>query len=96
MSIEIRIKCLPEWWLPSGGAITLNAIFVGIMNEASYADYQEILDETSMQIAGGDIGNVAKAGLLLISTVTTGGLSGESSEAAVVFGVLIFLIICDI
>ena len=36
---------------------------------------------------------MAKAGLLLLSTVTTGGLSGESSEAAAVFGVLIFLTI---
>ena len=73
--------------------VVLNAIFVGIMSETSYADYKDILDETSLQIAGGDIGSVAKAGLLLISTITTGGLSGESSEAAVVFGVLIFLII---
>lgn len=73
--------------------VVLNAIFVGIMSETSYADYQDILDDTSLQIAGGDIGSVAKAGLLLISTITTGGLSGESNEAAVVFGVLIFLII---
>lgn len=73
--------------------VVLNAIFVGIMSEASYTEFQDILDETSLQIAGGDLGNVAKAGLLLISTVTTGGLSGESSEAAVVFGVLVFLII---
>lgn len=73
--------------------VVLNALLVGIMSESNYAQFQDILDETSVQVAGGDIGNVAKAGLLLISTVTTGGLSGESSEAAVVFGVLIFLII---
>ena len=73
--------------------VVLSAVFVGIMNEASYAQFQDVLDETSKQAAGGDIGNVAKAGLLLISTVTTGGLSGESSEAATVFGVLIFLIV---
>lgn len=73
--------------------VVLNVVFVGIMDQANYAQYQEVLDETSMQVAGGDIGNFAKAGLLLISTVTTGGLSGESSEAATVFGVLIFLII---
>ena len=73
--------------------VLLNVVFVGIMSEARYLNFQEILDETSMQIAGGDVGNVAKAGLLLISTVTTGGLSGDSSEAATVFAVIIFLII---
>lgn len=73
--------------------VILNALLVGIMSESSYTQFQDILDETSVQIAGEDIGNVAKAGLLLISTITTGGLSGESSEAATVFGVLIFLII---
>ncbi len=74
-------------------AVVLNAVFVGIMSESNYAQFQDILDETSVQVAGGDIGNVAKAGLLLISTVTTGGLSGDSSEAAAVFGVIIFLIV---
>ena len=74
-------------------AVVLNAVFVGIMSESSYTQFQEILDETSVQVAGNDIGNVAKAGLLLISTITTGGLSGESSEAAIVFGVIIFLLI---
>jgi hypothetical protein len=73
--------------------VVLNAVLVGIMSESTYTQFQDVLDETSVQVAGGDIGNVAKAGLLLISTVTTGGLSGESSEAAVVFGVIIFLII---
>lgn len=74
-------------------AVLMSAVFVGIMSEANYVQFKEILDETSEQIAGGEIGNVAKAGLLLISTVTTGGLSGESSEAATVFGVIIFLIV---
>ena len=74
-------------------AVVLNAIFVGIMDEASYTQFQDIMDVTSEEVTGGEIGGVAKAGLLLISTVTTGGLSGESSEAAVVFGVLIFLIL---
>ena len=73
--------------------VVLNALLVGIMSESNYVQFQDILDETSVQVAGGDIGNVAKAGLLLISTVTTGGLSGESSEAATAFGVLILLII---
>ena len=74
-------------------AAVMSVVFVGLMSEDTYRQFQEILDETSEQMGTGDIGNVAKAGLLLISTITTGGLSGESSEAAMVFFVLIFLII---
>ena len=74
-------------------SVILSATFIGVMSETTYVQFQDILDETSEQFVNGDIGNVAKAGLLLLSTVTTGGLSGDSSEAAVVFGVIIFLII---
>ena len=70
-----------------------NVLFVGLMSESNYVQFQDILDQTSAQVAGKDIGNTAKAALLLISTVTTGGLSGEASEASVVFGVLLFLTI---
>ncbi len=73
--------------------VLLDVVLIGIMSEDTYTQFQQILDETSDKLAGGDIGNVAKAGLLLISTVTTGGLSGESSEAASVFGVIIFIVI---
>ena len=73
--------------------VVLNAVLVGLMSESTYTQFQDVLDQTSEQMANGEIGNVAKAGLLLISTVTSGGLSGESSEAAVVFGVIIFLMI---
>ena len=60
-------------------AVLLDALLVGIMEQADYAQYQEILDETSVQVAGGDIGSVAKAGLLLISTITT-AISTQLSE----------------
>lgn len=73
--------------------VGLNALFIGIMNESNYVQFRDIVDQTSEEVAGGDIGSVAKAGLLLISTFSSGGLSGESSEASTVFGVLIFLII---
>ena len=74
-------------------AVVLNIVLVGLMSESTYTSFQDILEETNTELASGEIGNVAKAGLLLISTVTTGGLSGSSSEAAVVFAVIIFLII---
>lgn len=73
--------------------VLLSVIFVGLMSESTYRQFQTILDQTTEQMGTGDIGNVARAGLLLISTITTGGLSGESSEAATVFATLIFLII---
>ena len=73
--------------------VILNVFFVGLMSESNYVQFQDILDETSAQVAGKDIGNAAKAGLILISTITTGGLSGEASEASIVFGVLLFLVI---
>ena len=74
-------------------SVLMAVTFVGIMNENTYQQFQEILDQTTAEMGGGDIGMVAKASLLLISTVTTGGLSGSSSEAAAVFAVLIFLMI---
>ena len=74
-------------------AVILNVVLVGIMSESGYVQFREILDQTSSEVVDGDIGNVAKAGLLLVSTVTTGGLSSESSESSAVFGVLIFLIL---
>ena len=74
-------------------SVLLSILFVGLMSEASYRQFQDILDQTAEQMGTGDIGNFAKSGLLLISTITTGGLSGESSESATIFAVIIFLII---
>ena len=73
--------------------IILNIVLVGLMNEATYRQFQEILDQTNAEFAGGKISNVLKATLLLISTITTGGLSGDSSESATMFAVLIFLMV---
>ena len=74
-------------------AVVVAVAFIGLMNEASYRQFQTILDQTTEQMEKGDIGIVAKSGLLLISTITTGGLSGESSESGTVFAVRIFLIL---
>lgn len=68
-------------------------LFIGLMSEATYQQFQDLLDQTSADYGVEELGSVVKAGLLLISTVTTGGLSGGASEAASVFGVVIFLII---
>jgi hypothetical protein len=74
-------------------SVLLSITLVGLMSEATYRQFQDILDQTEAELAGGEIGNVAKAGLLLISTITTGGLSGSSSESAMIFFVLIFLLV---
>ena len=70
-----------------------SVVFIGLMDEKTYQEFQEVLDQTSEQMGTGDIGPVAKSGLLLISTITTGGLSRQSSEATTVFVILIFLIL---
>ena len=74
-------------------AVLFNTILVGLMNESTYQQFQKTLDETNAEVAGGKAGAFAKAGLLLISTVTTGGLSGGLGEAQTIFAVIIFLII---
>lgn len=66
-------------------------ILVGLMNEDLYLQFQDAVDETNAEIAGGKIGNFAKAGLLLLSTVTTGGLTTAMGETQTVFMVFLFL-----
>lgn len=74
-------------------SVILNIALVGLMSESTYVQFQQTLEDTNAQIAGGEIGNFAKAGLLLISTVTTGGLTGGLGEAQTIFAVIVFLII---
>ncbi len=74
-------------------AVVLNVVLVGLMSESTYTQFQDALNETSAQLASGEIGAVARAGLLLISSITTGGLAGGDSETGIVFTVLIFLVL---
>ena len=74
-------------------SVIFNVVLVGLMSEQTYVQFQETLEETNAQIAGGEIGNFAKAGLLLISTVTTGGLTGGLGESQIIFAVISFLLI---
>lgn len=72
--------------------VIIDILFVGLMSEETYVDYQNTLDDTSINIAGQEIGNFAKAALLLISTVTSGGLTADASDASQIFTVITFLI----
>ena len=67
-------------------------ILVGLLSEDLYMQFQATIDETSAELAQGSIGNFAKAGLLLISSVTTGGLDTGMGEAQMIFMIFLFLV----
>lgn len=65
---------------------------VGLMSEDFYLQFQDSIDDTSAELAGGEIGNFAKAGLLLLSTITTGGLDVGMDEVQMIFMIILFLV----
>lgn len=67
-------------------------VLVGLLSEDLYQQFQTSIDETSAGLANGQIGNFAKAGLLLVSTITTGGLDTGMGEVQTVFMIALFLI----
>lgn len=73
--------------------VVLNIFLVGLMNEDTFVTFQNTLDDTTEELKSGELGTFAKSGLLLISTVTTGGLSTSTSESQQIFSVLLFLIV---
>lgn len=73
--------------------VFLNMLFVGLMSEANYVKLQDVLNQADTQTTGGNVGGVVKAGFLLISAITSGGVFGKSNEVAMIFGILIFLLI---
>lgn len=72
--------------------VVMNIILVGLMSEESYGTFKTALDETNQNLADGKLGNFAKAGLLLIGTVTTGGLSRGMTEGQQIFMVILLAI----
>ncbi len=67
-------------------------IAVGLLSEDVYVDLQGTLEETSSELAAGKLGNFAKSGLLLFSTVTTGGLDNGMGETQTAFMIILFLV----
>lgn len=67
-------------------------VAVGLLSEEIYTDVQNSIDETSASLANGQLNNLAKAGLLLISTITTGGFDTGKGEAQNAFMIILFLI----
>ena len=74
-------------------AVLANIVLVGLMSEETYAQFQSAIDTTTSQLEHLDVGAFGKAGLLLIATVTTGGLSQGMSEVEQIFTLIIFLIL---
>lgn len=70
----------------------LNIALVGLMNEDTFVAFQKSVDETTEGVKSGEVGTFAKSGLLLVSTITTGGLATSSSEASQIFSFLLALI----
>ena len=74
-------------------AVGAFAVLVGVMSQDMYSSFGDALNETSENVASGQIGEVGKAALLLLSTATTGGLNQSPTEIQQVFSVVIFLVI---
>ena len=70
----------------------LNIALVGLMSEETYVTFQNSLDETAQDIKAGELGTFARSGLLLISTITTGGLSQGMTESQQFSAVILFLV----
>ena len=72
--------------------VGLYILTVGLLSEDLYQQFNDAIDSSATELANGEIGNFARAALLLVSSVTTGGLSTGMSEVQVVFMVALFLI----
>lgn len=67
-------------------------ILVGLMSEEFYREYQDSINEANEAEGATKIGVVAKAALLLSSTITTGGLDSGMDEVGRSFMIILFLI----
>ena len=73
--------------------VALNIILVGLLSEDTYVKFQKAIDDTNNSLTQGKVGDVAKAGLLLVSTITTGGLTNGMTEVQQVFAVFLALVV---
>lgn len=84
-----RKTFLPLILIMAAGYILL----VGIMSEDTYQQFQTSINNQSEALANGQVGDFARAGLLLLSTVTSGGLDPGTDEVGTIFTIIIFLVI---
>ena len=78
------LKIVFKNWKLFGGflliIVFMNILFVGLMSEDTYQTVQDSIDESSEVLQYGEVGRLAKSGMLLISTVATGGLTKGMTE----------------
>lgn len=90
-------KVIFKNWKVFGGLLLITTLFiilfVGLMSEETYKETQEIVDTAAQDLSFGAIGNYAKSGLLLLSTITSAGLSSGMTEIQQVFTIIAFLIV---
>ncbi len=68
--------------------VALNIAFVGLLSEETYQTFQSSLKESYKSLEQGELGRVAEAGLLLVSTISTGGLTRGMNEVQQVFMII--------
>ena len=93
----VTLKFLLKQWRLFGPLLLLivglNIVLVGLMSEDTYVSFQDAFDETNEYLADGRFNQAAKASLLLVSTITTGGLTSGMSDVQQVFAILLFIIV---
>lgn len=73
--------------------VASNILFVGLMNENTYETVQDSLESSYEAIQEGELGRLAKAGLLVISTVTSGGLNSSLTEVQQLIAGILFILV---
>ena len=74
-------------FLPLIGLIALLYIsLVGLMSESTFQEFKESIDNTNKELVSGRLGNLGRAGLTLVGTVTT------MNDAQKIFSILLFMI----
>ena len=68
--------------------VTMNIVFVGLLSEETYKTFQDSLKQSYSSLEQGELGRFAEAGLLLVSTITTGGLRHGMNEVQQVFMII--------
>ena len=70
--------------------VVSNIIFVGLMNQATYESAQESLEVSNEALGHGELGRMAEAAMMVVTTVTTGGLSNNMTEVQQAFAIFLF------
>ena len=73
--------------------VSVNIILVGLMNEHTYESVQDNVESSYESLQQGELGRLAEAGLLVVSTVTTGGLTSGFTEVQQLIAAFLFALI---